>query len=311
MINLEVLAWIFRHQPCDAVPEDVVAAVLPALDAPGHGLLVTLREAPLACIRVLLTVFEGRTGSLCLFVRAATVDATNDEALVRAWRYAFTMYGEIEAISSAWNARLMIRRRAKEPRLISVLIPTLSTGVKVSAPWFALALASGDEAVIDALLPHVEAAKHDDGVLDELREAVKFAPKTAAFAVLTERVASLITERARRSALGLAVRERGVQTLEWTMRLELWSNELRLHAPIAWLKADFDTTFAPGRCVAGLEQLHGSSHPMPSAAAEIPRWLARIANERGVTWNWPGRFRGTLKGDERDLFLKWLRSEGA
>lgn len=278
-------------------PELVLRAVLPALENHGTMLLQTLRAAPLSSIEALLIAFEQRHDFVSTFARVACANIGLQDELVTAWKRAFTIAIDADQDFPSLAERQRLITEARDPQLLSALIAGMGVSTRVPKLVFAMVLASKDESAVDGLLPHLERAQRDDELLDCLWESLPHEDPIPAFEPVNDRLNELLERRAERSTLAQELKRNGVTTMRWQMMLSLGRGSRRL-------ELTFDTTDYPTLATHGLKELYRQHQTAPASAADIPRWLLEVS----AKLSWPGRLRGTLRGEERAAFERWLES---
>lgn len=315
--RLQDVARVFRRLPKDLPAEPVVHALLGHFDAGRTFLVTALRGEPPERIRAVIEALGSRREFVATYLRAATANAEGDEALISAWQHALDGYLWHRPDFAKDSERVRIEKAAADQTTLNAVMAAVATSEEVPSAMLAVAIASGDEAALDALLPHVARAERDAGRLDDLIAAMRFAPKgNEAFARLGETLQSMLLKRSSASPLTRHLKTLGIDAAVVKENFVLRSVERAAETRYAraTLMLTFDsaaTEWVVARVWRAEELAGGVAMVVPTLDApddpvDIPSWLLELGAAFSVRWDWPGFLRGSLTEPERVRLREWF-----
>jgi hypothetical protein len=256
---------------------------------------------------------------------AVPVDCTDDE-LVKRWNRAADALRALD-LTYAWGSKEMrarVRELAADPEILTAIQGVVAMTKSPLATMFAVLVADGSDASIDALIPHLgNALDTRNWRLDWLRNLRTHASDTPRMTALFAELDASYDERNAQSpalALGPIIGLGEVDELWFqagTSSLESDPGRVsRVQGGVtvdsrksSWFDAHISVgegnvyTFANyGLDATRDDDRYGLG---PCVPAELPAWLAHAATKLGIAWM-PFAPRTNLRGKKRERLAAWL-----
>lgn len=315
--------------PPDADPELVAKVLLGFRGTSWWGFARSARKLTSPMIEAVLAHLEEDPSAPSVFLREVVRSAMPAASLVEAWHVAIEGYLSLDS-TYAWGSkqrRAKFAELARDPRTLAGCQAAAAGCADASNSMLAVLATDASDASIDALMPHFVGAQADgDGRLDRLERLKTHARDTDNMrAMLSEIERALGARNAASPALGLASALGLGDVKELWFSVYLGSRERTPHrVPRFQAHVDVDSrsdvwftvhvselsgTGATGGISFNVRQVWRDTLDIgPCEARDLPAWLARLAQQRGIDWDFAeASVRTGLRGKKRDAVLRWLR----